>query len=159
MGDMGRRIRACGNEQMPKSLEKLLTVDKSGGAPPPTSTVPKSEFLAKLDAFLPQLKAANNALLTEDSDKLNSIPAPTIVEPTMESGLCEDGNRENQRDEWSTRRSSTNDDEPVVHMDVYINDELGELVANPDSVRKEEEEKENPLIEVVEDKNEGENDA
>lgn len=122
---------------IPDSLEKLLNVVPRAGNTGATSAVEPSKLLDKLDAFLPQLKAANSQLDNgSDADKLNSIPAPKLVPKSTDVDADRDADEEEEMDE-----------ELTVNMDVYVDESQGELVAN--STNKPKDAK--PLIEVVED--------
>lgn len=123
---------------IPDSLEKLLNVvPRTEGGKGVTSAVEPSKLLGKLNAFLPQLKAANSQI---GAHQLNSIPAPKLV--SKSSGDAKDGDADgyDEMDEGMT-----------VNMDVYVDESQGELVAknniNSAAIPKD---GAKPLIEVVE---------
>lgn len=130
---------------IPKSLERLLRVDAPSSGPR-TSAVPKSALLEKLNAFLPQMEAANQALESADASKLNSIPAPVAMAPsTADAG----GNAPDRTDGGKDAGAL------AVEMDVYVDDKLGELVPNARAAEessKVDAERGPPLVEEVPDK-------
>lgn len=122
------------DKKIPKSLEKMLTVTPSSGRTSTLGCVEPSVLLDKLNSFLPKLQEANDALLSEDQHKVNSIPAPQLVQ-AKESGTA-DGEDE------------TIAEDSAVNMDMYLDNSLGELVPNADAVKDEENGK-TTLIEEV----------
>lgn len=128
--------------RIPKSLEKLLRVD-GPSSQPATSAVPPSSLLAKLGAFLPQLEAANAALSRADCGKLNSIPAP-VAAPVADAADAGGGSPPVAKD----------GDPLAVHMDVYVDEALGELVPSAKAAQetdKADAERGPPLVEEVAD--------
>lgn len=134
------------SDKIPISLEKLLTVTPSGGLANNTAVEP-SQLLAKLNTFLPKLKEANKALLSEDSHKMNSIPAPVVV-TTDNTALPSSETKTVPSTELAASQAN---DELAVNMDVYLDNSLGELVPNAESAKIEDgEDKTKTLIEEVE---------
>lgn len=115
---------------MPNPLDELLNPARAkvSGA-----SVEPSSLIAKLQDFLPKLEEANSRLQNEDSEKLESIPAPQPITDT-------------------TNSSGKNVDEDLsVNMELFVDKSLGELAASADGDTTKEEKKK-PLIEQVDEK-------
>lgn len=94
-------------------LRKFLTVTEPDGAPK-TGRVEPSGLLGRLENFLPQLKAANEALQPEDHGQQAVQIEKVKTSKPLESEEIEETERQQ------------------VKMDLYVDESLGELVGTSD---------------------------
>ena len=130
-------IGGSGNSEIPLSLRRMLKLKPNDHGNSVTQTVERSALFAKLDAFLPKMEAANRALQGEDQVKKDSFPAPVGVSSGTGCYISKDGS--------DVEKESDEDQTPVIHMDVYVDKAMGQLV--PSTYASE---KQNVLIEVIE---------
>lgn len=129
---------------LPPSLRSFLTVTNSDGTPR-TAHVEPSSLLSRIEAFLPQLKAANETLTPQQSSQsvvqLKKVAASPENEDKGDEVVAD-------RDEGDMR----------INMDLYVDNSLGTLVPNDGDADGEQDPKgddtarqqrKRPLIEVL----------
>lgn len=104
----------------------MLTVTEPDGTPR-TEAVKPSPLLARLDAFLPKLAAANDSLLSSPTPDDAFTPQEEPLNPSQ-SPLLEP--RTHRQDDPKSAPSVTDGsaDESAVTMSIYIDQTLGQLV-------------------------------
>lgn len=93
-------------QELPPSLRNFLTVTEADGAPR-TGLVEPSPLLSRIQAFLPQMAAANDALDSAASEE-SAVQVEKVVGEEKETDKDADAD--------------------TVKMDLYVNESFGELV-------------------------------
>lgn len=150
------------DSKLPPSVRQFLTVASADGESSRPGPVAPSPFLAALSDFLPKMQAANAALPPKDARNDDSsieiiaqvAPAATGVVDVLPKAE-EDGNGAGSHSE----EEENNEGVPTVHMDLYVDGALGELVSQQEEDGEEkgsvghgrdEASAGKPLVEVVE---------
>lgn len=130
------------SSELPSSLRSFLTVTHPDGAPRAARVEPSS-LLSRMEAFLPKLKKANEALVTGNSEQ----GIVQLEKVAAENAANEDNYGPDDEYEENLR----------VNMDLYVDNNLGTLVGSGTGADAEEvndkgaieRRKKRPLIEVL----------